>query len=53
MDAQNKAKFESQSQELRADLKTWENDWAKSHSGQKPSRDDIKQNPEIGMFSSP
>ncbi|KAK1829386.1 putative dna replication regulator sld2 protein [Podospora conica] len=47
MDAQTRAKYESQSQDLRVDLKTWENNWAKSHHGKKPSRDDIKQNPDI------
>jgi DNA replication regulator SLD2 len=52
MDTQTRAKYESQSQDLRADLKTWENDWAKSNRGKKPGRDDIKQNPDIGMPSS-
>lgn len=51
MDTQTRAKYESQSQDLRADLKTWENDWAKTNRGKKPSRDDIKQNPDIGMRS--
>lgn len=51
MDTQTRAKYESQSQDLRADLKTWENNWAKTNRGKKPSRDDIKQNPDIGMHS--
>lgn len=52
MDSQTKAQYEAQSQELRAQLKTWENDWAKSHDGSKPSRNDIKQNPDIGTSPS-
>ncbi|KAK0725430.1 DNA replication/checkpoint protein [Lasiosphaeris hirsuta] len=49
MDKQAKAKYETQSQELRVQLKIWENDWAKSHNGKKPGRDDIKQNPDIAQ----
>ncbi|KAK1753077.1 putative dna replication regulator sld2 protein [Echria macrotheca] len=49
MDAEKKAKYEAQSQELRVQLKTWENDWAKAHGGNKPSRNDIKQNPDIAQ----
>jgi len=48
MDDQTKAKYESQSQQLRADLKKWENDFAKTHDGKKPAREDIKKNPDIG-----
>ena len=33
---------------LRLELKAWEADFAASHQGQKPTRDDIKQNPDIG-----
>ncbi|KAK5661755.1 hypothetical protein OQA88_9856 [Cercophora sp. LCS_1] len=49
MDTQTKAQYEAQSQELRVQLKAWENDWAKSHDGSKPSRNDIKQNPDIAL----
>ncbi|ROT35796.1 hypothetical protein SODALDRAFT_346038 [Sodiomyces alkalinus F11] len=49
MDDQQKAAFESQSLELRAELKTWESAWAKSHHGRKPGRDDIKRNPDIAQ----
>ncbi|KAK3346794.1 DNA replication/checkpoint protein [Lasiosphaeria hispida] len=49
MDKQAKADYETQSQELRVQLKIWENDWAKSHNGTKPGRDDIKQNPDIAQ----
>lgn len=49
MDDQTKADYESQSQKLRAELKSWETWWAKSHDGKKPGRDDIKRNADIGM----
>ncbi|KAH7159669.1 DNA replication/checkpoint protein [Dactylonectria estremocensis] len=47
MDDVNRAEYETQSTQLRADLKLWENDWAKTHNGQKPGREDIKANPDI------
>lgn len=49
MDEQQKASFEAQSQQLRAELKTWETSWAQTHDGKKPGRDDIKRNEDIGM----
>ncbi|KAK4250036.1 hypothetical protein C7999DRAFT_12137 [Corynascus novoguineensis] len=49
MDHQTKAAYESQSHQLRADLKKWESDWALAHAGRKPSRDDIKQRPDIAQ----
>ncbi|KAL2752123.1 hypothetical protein ACRALDRAFT_1083682 [Sodiomyces alcalophilus JCM 7366] len=49
MDDQQKAALESQSLELRAELKSWESAWAKSHDGRKPGRGDIKDNPDIGI----
>ncbi|RPA84415.1 hypothetical protein BJ508DRAFT_323686, partial [Ascobolus immersus RN42] len=33
--------------ELKLELKEWENTWAAEHDGRKPSREDIKANPEI------
>jgi hypothetical protein len=50
-----KAAYEEESLQLRAELKQWENDWAAAHSGKKPGRGDIKQNPDIGarMLPSP
>lgn len=48
MEEHDRAKYEAQSRDLRADLKTWETTWAKTHDGKKPGRDDIKQNAEIG-----
>ncbi|KAL2194837.1 DNA replication/checkpoint protein [Corynascus similis CBS 632.67] len=53
MDGQTKAAYESQSHQLRADLKKWESDWALAHEGRKPSRDDIKQRPDIGKIPPP
>lgn len=49
MDESTKASYEQKSKQLRADLKKWESDWASSHDGAKPSRQDIKDNPSIGM----
>ncbi|KAK3317863.1 DNA replication/checkpoint protein [Cercophora scortea] len=49
MDDQDKADYESQSLQLRADLKKWENEWATAHGGKKPARDDIKQNADIAQ----
>ncbi|TEA15062.1 DNA replication regulator SLD2 [Colletotrichum sidae] len=49
MDDQTRAEYESQSQTLRLELKSWESSWAKSHDGKKPGRDDIKSNPDIAQ----
>ncbi len=48
---QARAAFETESLQLRADLKTWESEWASAHGGRKPGRRDIKQNPDIGALS--
>lgn len=48
MDDSKKAEYEQKSKLLRADLKKWESEWALSHNGAKPSRQDIKENPIIG-----
>ncbi|KAK4664988.1 uncharacterized protein QC763_509470 [Podospora pseudopauciseta] len=47
MDDQARAEFELQSLQVRAELKKWETDWQEEHGGNKPSRNDIKQNPDI------
>ncbi|KAF4988299.1 hypothetical protein FGRMN_9850 [Fusarium graminum] len=47
MDDNTKAEYESRSQQLRIDLKSWETDWAAAHEGRKPGRGDIKANEEI------
>ncbi|PHH62053.1 hypothetical protein CDD81_7609 [Ophiocordyceps australis] len=39
--------YKTRSTELRADLKRWESEWAQLHQGSKPSRKDIKNNPDI------
>jgi hypothetical protein len=49
MDDAIRAEYEAQSQALRTELKQWESSWAKTNDGKKPSRDDIKQHPDIGM----
>lgn len=48
MESETKARYEAQSQQLRAELKQWESDWASSNDGCKPGRQDIKDNPSIG-----
>ncbi|KAJ1324460.1 DNA replication and checkpoint protein [Microdochium nivale] len=47
MDDNERQAYEASAQQLRADLKRFETDWAASHAGSKPSRDDIKANPDI------
>ncbi|KAK3376750.1 DNA replication/checkpoint protein [Lasiosphaeria ovina] len=47
MDGQERVNYERQTQDLRAELKKWESDWALKRGGSKPGRDDIKQNPDI------
>lgn len=39
----------AQLQQLRFELKQWEHAFAADHGGQKASKDDIKQDAEIGM----
>lgn len=46
------ADITAQSTALRAELKEWERAFAAANGGKKAGRDDIKQNPEIGMFCS-
>jgi hypothetical protein len=50
MDDNTRTEYETQSQQLRIDLKTWETDWATTHEGRKPGRGDIKANEEIGKL---
>ncbi|KAG5969614.1 hypothetical protein E4U58_001309 [Claviceps cyperi] len=47
MDDETKALYEKKSKDLRAQLKRWENEWAQTHDGKKPGRQDIKDNAEI------
>ncbi|ORY68199.1 DNA replication/checkpoint protein [Pseudomassariella vexata] len=49
MDESERQKYEAKSQELRADLKRFEGDWARRNDGKKPGREDIKQNPVIAQ----
>lgn len=51
MDEAHRQRYETQSKELRVKLKDWELEFAKSHGGAKPTRDDIKANPKIASFS--
>ena len=43
--------YEAKAADLKSQLKQWEGDVAKRNGGKKPSRDDIKQNPEIRTYS--
>ncbi|KAG5926837.1 hypothetical protein E4U42_002915 [Claviceps africana] len=47
MDNTTRAEYDEKSKELRAELKRWENEWAQTHDGKKPERQDIKDNAEI------
>ncbi|KAM7186981.1 DNA replication/checkpoint protein [Naviculisporaceae sp. PSN 640] len=47
MNDHDRSSYELQCQKLRAELKQWESDWARTTGGKKPSREDIKQNREI------
>ncbi|KAK1783334.1 DNA replication/checkpoint protein [Copromyces sp. CBS 386.78] len=49
MDEQKRAEYENQSLQLRAALKQFEGEWAQNHDGNKPSREAIKQNPDIAQ----
>lgn len=51
MDDETKTRYETKAKDLKTDLKTWENEWAKTHAGSKPGRQDIKDNPDIGTHS--
>lgn len=51
MDENLKKEYEARAQKVRADLKQWEADWAKTHGGKKPGREDIKNTPIIGAFT--
>ncbi|KAK7732256.1 hypothetical protein SLS53_008545 [Cytospora paraplurivora] len=50
MNEADRLQYETQSKELRLELKTWELDFAKRHNGSKPGRDDIKANPNIASM---
>ncbi|KAG5935784.1 hypothetical protein E4U53_000356 [Claviceps sorghi] len=47
MDNATKAEYDEKSKDLRAELKRWENEWAQTHDGKKPQRQDIKDNADI------
>ncbi|KAM6478711.1 DNA replication/checkpoint protein [Trichoderma sp. SZMC 28011] len=49
MDENLKKEYEARAQKVRADLKQWEADWAKTHGGKKPGREDIKNTPIIAQ----
>lgn len=48
MDESARNEYELKSKQLRAELKGWESEWASRHDGNKPGRDDIKRNADIG-----
>ncbi|KAI0382560.1 DNA replication/checkpoint protein [Hypomontagnella monticulosa] len=47
MEQAERDKYEEKSKQLRAELKQFEADWASRNGGNKPSREHIKQNPDI------
>ncbi|KAK1251585.1 hypothetical protein MKX07_007064 [Trichoderma sp. CBMAI-0711] len=49
MDEHLKKEYEAKAQKVRTDLKQWEAEWAKTHDGKKPGREDIKNNPVIAQ----
>lgn len=49
MDDDTRSYYERKSKQYREELKTWEHAWLKDQ-GKKPSRSDIKNNPEIGTW---
>jgi len=51
MNDQDKEELSKQSDTLRIELKIWEKEFAVANGGRKASRDDIKQNSEIGENS--
>ena len=51
MDPGEKEKLTQESIALRHELKAWEREFAATHDGGKASREDIKQNPEIGRHA--
>ena len=48
MQDETRKNYEAKAQDLRAQLKLFEGDWAKNNGGKKPDRNAIKQNPDIG-----
>ncbi|ROW09954.1 hypothetical protein VPNG_06347 [Cytospora leucostoma] len=50
MNEADRLQYETQSKDLRLELKTWELDFAKKHNGSKPGRGDIKANPNIASM---
>lgn len=49
MDDETRSRYENKAKDLRTELKAWESEWAQAHGGSKPGRQDIKDNPDIGM----
>lgn len=49
MDEPRRTEMTEKSNTLRLELKAWEKSFAATHDGKKASREDIKQNPNIGM----
>ncbi|KAK8137995.1 DNA replication regulator SLD2 [Apiospora sp. TS-2023a] len=49
MQDETRKNYEAKAQDLRAQLKLFEGDWAKSNGGKKPDRNAIKQNPDIAL----
>lgn len=50
MTDEERAELTERSNTLRVELKIWEKKFASANNGQKASREDIKKNPNIGIF---
>jgi hypothetical protein len=50
MEVSMDSNLESQLSSLRVELKEWEHAFALKSGAQKPGREDIKRDPEIGLF---
>jgi len=50
MESGEKDRLTKESVNIRHELKIWEKEFAASHDGRKAGREDIKQNPQIGVY---
>jgi DNA replication regulator SLD2 len=53
MKDEEKQELLKRSETLRKNLKVWEKEYAAVNDGQKPSRDAVKKNPDIGELKEP
>ena len=51
MKEEEREELSKRSNALRLELKVWEKQFASANNGEKASRSDIKENPDIGIYS--